>query len=528
MNKKAKFLSVMIILNIILSICISFFGFDVNATNQSISSDINALDNNLYPAIKSMINSLKSSHPNWNFKILYTDIEWKDAIMYEYMGHEDSPKNLVPANNSKYDGSWICPICGKNDFDTGKWYCASEAAIKYMMDPRNSLNSTDIFQFLELSYDSSYNYDRNIVTNMLKDSFLDNSTYIDIIMDTCKNHNANPYYIVARILQEQGKSGKVLTKGEGYNGQYVGLYNIFNIGASGKTEEAVIINGFKKAEANGWTSLEISLREGIKFITEKYISIGQNTMYLQKFDVDNSDGNMYWHQYMQNILAAQNEGTTLRKTLLDNNAVDLPYTFIIPVYKNMPSVACSRPSTTEAATTIETDLVRTNVNSKIQIRKVPNGASTGEYLYAGEIVTRLERATEKVNGTYWDKIIKSNGITGYVARSTSDSESEYKLYLIQLNNNDDYSGSSNNVNNNTANSNAENTTTEVTYKKGDANGDGEINSGDLLLLRKHLIGTKVITDSNQLTSMDINNDGEINSGDLLLIRKHLIGTYTIK
>ena len=521
MNRKAKFLSLMIILNIMLSICINCFKFDVNATTQSISSDINAIDNNLYPAIKSMINSLKSSHPNWNFKILYTDIEFKDAVMYEYMGHEDSPKSLVPANNSKYDGCWICPICGKNDFDTGKWYCASESAIKYMMDPRNSLNSNDIFQFLELSYDSSYNYDKNIVASMLKDSFLDNSTYIDIIMDTCKNYNANPYYIVARILQEQGKGGKTLTKGEGYNGEYVGLYNIFNIGASGKNEEAVIINGFKKAQANGWTSLEISLREGIKFITEKYISVGQNTMYLQKFDVDNSDGNMFWHQYMQNILAAQNEGTTLRKTLQDNNAVDLPYTFIIPVYKNMPSVACPRPATDKPSTTIETDVVRINVNNKIQIRKAPNGASTGEYLYSGEVATRLDRATEKVNGTYWDKIIKSNGVTGYVARSTSDSESEYKQYLIQLNNNDDYSGSNGNVNNNSVDGNSVGTLSEETNQKGDINGDNKIDSMDMYKVIQHILGNISFTDCEK-KSADLNNDDRIDSMDMYLMIQKII------
>ena len=37
---------------------------------------------------------------------------------------------------------------------------------------------------------------------------------------------------------------------------------------------------------------------------------------------------------MQNILAAQNEGSTLRKTFESVNAIDAGYTFIIPVYIN--------------------------------------------------------------------------------------------------------------------------------------------------------------------------------------------------
>ena len=314
MNNKAKFLSILIILNILISISISFFNYDVKAVTQSISSDIDSLNNDLYPNIKSMINSLKATYKNWNFKILYTDIEWKDAITYEYIGHESSPKNLAPANNSKYAGSWVCPICKDAVYDSEDWVCASEPAIKYMMDPRNSLNSSDVFQFMELSYDNSYTYDEDIVASMLSGSFLDEDKYVDIIMEACKTYNANPYYIVARILQEQDKDGTTLVEGNGYKGQYVGYYNIFNIGASGNGEDKVILNGLKKAEEYEWTSLELALRGGIKIIAENYIAVGQNTLYLQKFDVDNSDGKLFWHQYMQNILAAQNEGTELKKT----------------------------------------------------------------------------------------------------------------------------------------------------------------------------------------------------------------------
>ncbi len=38
----------------------------------------------------------------------------------------------------------------------------------------------------------------------------------------------------------------------------------------------------------------------------------KNTSYLQKFDVDNSDGDLYWHQYMTNVSASKTEGQETR------------------------------------------------------------------------------------------------------------------------------------------------------------------------------------------------------------------------
>ena len=56
------------------------------------------------------------------------------------------------------------------------------------------------------------------------------------------------------------------------------------------------------------------LRQWVSIISSSYIAKGQNTLYFQKFDVESSDNSLYYHQYMQNILAAQKEGETLKKT----------------------------------------------------------------------------------------------------------------------------------------------------------------------------------------------------------------------
>ena len=556
-----KKIIIIILLNIMLIINLNIYS--VFAVTQTTSGDIDLIDIQKYPLIKDKIQELKNAHPNWNFKLLYTGIDWNEAIACEYTGHGSSPKNLVP-DMSSYAGDWICSYCGDRVYDSGSWKCASNLAIKYMMDSRVFMNTSDIFQFLELSYDEKSNYSKEVLQQMLSGSFLDNSTYLDTILNSCKLYNVNPYYIAARIIQEQGKSGSVLVSGNGYNGQYVGCYNVFNIGATGSNKDKVILNGLAKAKNYDWTSMEKSLDGGIKIISSSYISVGQNTLYLQKFDVDNSDGTLYWHQYMQNILAAQNEGSTLRRTFESINALNNEYTFIIPVYENMPNTISEKPNNTIRIENIEgVDLVKTNVTDCIRIRNEPNGSEVIGYLYSEEIATRLEKAAAKVNGTYWDKILKSNGTIGYVARCTYDSESVYKEYLISIgqpttnnvsNNNQNGNATNNSNNTDTSNStttnniisntnttnttqntnsnsntNSNTNTTNVESKeeqiqsvvKGDVNGDGKISPADYVLIKKYILNKKVLSD-NEKKSADINEDGKISPADYVLVKKDIL------
>ena len=575
MNKTKKIISIVLILTIITSILISITNQNKSyAINQSISTDINGINDSKYPKIKEKIKALQSKYPNWNFKILYTGLDWNEVIANEYVGHGSSPKNLV-YKNASYKGAWICSICGDKAYDNGSWRCVSEQGIKYMMDPRNSLNESDIFQFEELTNPGS---DINVVKSMVAGTFL--VGHEQGIVDAANKNNVNAYYIVARIIQEQGKSGTVLTSGNGYNGQYVGYYNVFNRGASGNTTQEILLNGLATAKKYGWTSLDKSIDGGISFIANNYIHKGQNNLYLQKFDVEATNG-LYSNQYMQNVLAAQSEGTTLRNTYININSMSSSHTFIIPVYENMPSDLCNRPDTNGTSSS-DIDVVKVNVDQTLRVRNNPNGSETVGWLYKDEIVTRLEKATAKVNGTYWDKIRKSNGIVGYAARETYENEGQYKLYLVPINDNNGNNNNNNN-NNNDGNNNSGNDTTNVkidknnnvitvtpnaiafdildafggsakitkadgsylnggndlmatgfivedkytVIKKGDCNGDGKVDTADLLAIQKQLLSISELTGINRKAG-DTNNDNNINTADLLAIQKYLLNISNIQ
>ena len=249
---------------------------------------------------------------------------------------------------------------------------------------------------------------------------------------------------------------------------------------------------------------------------------------------------------MQNVLAAQNEGTTLRKTFQKLGTYEGEFTFIIPVYKNMPSTTCRKPSPTGTPSIPTTELVRVNVNSSLKLRTSPNGSAMSSKLYANEIVTRLEYATAKVGGTYWDYVMKADGTKGYAARETYDYESSYKLYLVPIETepepepeppeepSDDVSldnvqtdkikvDSSNNiitvVPDVTLNDLTSATKDSVTAK----NQNGEVLSTDAKLAT----GT-VVNDKYTVVMLgDVNEDGETTALDAAIILRYTVGQYEL-
>lgn len=86
-----------------------------------------------------------------------------------------------------------------------------------------------------------------------------------------------------------------------------------------------------------WTSPKKAIFGGAEFISSGYISAGQFTSYLKKFNVNsNSSSGVYKHQYMANLAAPYNEAKTTYNSYKQNGLLSLPLLFTIPIFNNMP------------------------------------------------------------------------------------------------------------------------------------------------------------------------------------------------
>ena len=280
---------------------------------------------------------LKQMHPNWTFVRQNTGLDWQ---------------KVVDSENSK-GRSLINSVMGaayRNGYHSPGWYYASEAAVKYYLDPRNFLDETRIFQFEQLTYNPSY-HSKAAVQNILNGTFMKGElpgagmTYADAFFQVGVSLKVSPFHLACRVYQEQGDGKSALISGN-YDAvpAYKGYYNYFNIGASGTTTKQIVESGLAKAVKEGWNSPYASIKGGSGILSQSYILRGQDTLYLQKFDVDASDGTLYTHQYMQNIMAPYTESQMVKTAYSKINSLDNSFVFKIPVYENMPASACPIPA----------------------------------------------------------------------------------------------------------------------------------------------------------------------------------------
>ncbi len=448
--KKIIFLLILILSLIAFSISIYFTLIHSSNANDT-KIGIEAFPESYQPYLY----ELQKKYPEWSFTPIYTGLDWNYVIDNE----NKFGVNLVPKS---YSDRWKNTTPGEYNIEVDAgWVDASRQAVEYAMDPRNFLNEVRIFQFEELSYDTSTGsidgiekilygtefYNRSV-------SYLDawgnnistNATYSSLIQKAAQTSNVSAYHLASRIRQEVGPFLSHSSISGNISG-YEGLYNFYNIGATSSSEPmGAILNGLKYAKnGNGastatqtkylipWNSKEISITGGSIFIGSSYINLGQDTVYLQKFHVvDNSGGPLFWHQYMTNVLAPYSESSTIYKGFANNNLLQNNISFSIPVYDNMPDIPTESPNINPSDFVNDNTEVFANVENTLNIRTQPTTSSEViTTVTKTDSLTRIKKGIQ--SGDLWDKVILENGIIGFAFSSYLTDLPDIQITDININ-----------------------------------------------------------------------------------------------
>ena len=421
-------------------IIITFFAFIfIIYLNYSEASTKKEGIENFPESYQPYLKILKQKYPNWNFIALYTGLDWNYVIDNENI----FGKNLVPKS---YSDNWKNTKPGEYnvEVDSG-WVDSSRKAVEYTMDPRNFLNEVRIFQFETLAYDAKTNVTEGIekilygtefynkiveYKNSSGNNIVTDKKYSDLILSAGITSNVSTYHLASRIKQEVGPflSHSSIS---GIVPGYEGLYNFYNIGATSSSEPmGAIINGLKYAkDGKGatqetknkylipWNTKERAITGGAIFIGSSYINIGQYTIYLQKFDVnDEKPGELFWHQYMTNVLAPYSESKLVYTGYKNNGVLNSNITFIIPVFDNMPNLPTETPNILSNDFTSDNTKMYANVSTSLNVRSGPGSSyEIITTLSPKEQVTRIAKGQQ--SGELWDRVVLENGVVGYVFQS---------------------------------------------------------------------------------------------------------------
>lgn len=451
---------------------------------------------------------LKDTYPNWDFEPIITGLDFNVVIDQE----SKCGKSYISTSNTYY----IDSTCTSQYPATSSWKPASSGVVTYYLDPRNFFTERYIFMFETLSYSNALtSIYPTAVTSVIKNaSFYSyhaslNNDLSSIIDKVGNGLNVSPTFIASRILQEIGSSTSLYNLYSGVYPGYEGYYNFYNYGVTDACANTYGTSycGLNYAKEQGWYGLEAAIKGGVSSISSSYINVGQNTRYLQKFNVHPTDtSKLYTHQYMTNVQAPYSEASTAYSSYKNASALSTNFTFSIPVYTNMPS-STSLPTSASDNTTNGADSGSSSSSSSttLSAKSIITSAGykyTDNYLTGinvGETVASLKSALESIGGNGSVTIKNASG-------STITSGTISSGYQVTI------AGAT--------------TSTFTVLIYGDASGDGNINAYDLLLVKRHILKAETLKDT-YLKSSDIDHDGNVNAYDLLLIQRHILKTEAI-
>lgn len=458
---------------------------------------------------KPYLRTLHEQHPKWIFTAQKLGVDWNTALKEECV----VGRNLV---HSSALASWKSMEKGAYDFNGGYWYgldgswvAASKEIIMYYMDPRNFLNDTYIFMFENQSYNSSYQTESGVKT-ILADTFMSRSytcpdtkkkyTYSQTFMDAAKKSGVSPYHLASRCRNEQGVNGAPQSLGtvKGYEN----YFNFFDIQAYATSTMTAAEMGCKYAKTTNptyllpWTNQYKSIVGGSIFLGTGYITKGQDTLYLQKFDMVDGGNGLYYHQYMTCVFGQANEAISL-KNAYSQDILNSAMEFKIPVYNNMPDKLCPKPTSSGD---------NNNYLKSLSVSGTSISPKFDKFTASYTAKVNAEVSSVTVNANPLGKSAKVSG-KGKVSLKTGENTVKVtctaasgvkRTYTIKITRK----------------------AASQTLQQGDVNGDKYLTVVDALLMLRYNAG-KTQLDPAQLKRADMNGDGKVDVIDALTLLKKI-------
>lgn len=458
---------------------------------------------------KPYLRKLHEQHPKWIFTAQKLGVNWNTALKEECV----VGRNLV---HSSALASWKSMEKGAYDFNGGYWYgldgswvAASKEIIMYYMDPRNFLNDTYIFMFENQSYDPSYQTESGVKT-ILADTFMSGSytcpdtkkkyTYSQTFMDAAKKSGVSPYHLASRCRNEQGVNGAPQSLGtvKGYEN----YFNFFDIQAYATSTMTAAEMGCKYAKTTNptyllpWTNQYKSIVGGSIFLGTGYITKGQDTLYLQKFDMVDGGNGLYYHQYMTCVFGQANEAISL-KNAYSQDILDSAMEFKIPVYNNMPDKLCPKPTSSGD---------NNNYLKSLSVSGTSISPKFDKFITSYTAKVNAEVSSVTINANPLGKSAKVSG-KGKVSLKTGENTIKVtctaasgvkRTYTIKITRK----------------------AASQTLQQGDVNGDKYLTVVDALLMLRYNAG-KTQLDPAQLKRADMNGDGKVDVIDALTLLKKI-------
>lgn len=470
---------------------------------------------------------LKEAHPNWIFTAYKTNLKWADVVKNEsvvgisYIQIKDIGKQnmYVSLDEGSYD-----PINKSYLVREGtNWYAANSKTVAYYLDPRNFLVEKEIFMFENLGYNSKYQT-LEAVQNVLKGTDLYNYSNIYIDAATYDGNSINPISLAASSRQEVVLSdGKLSGSAAGGNNpEELYFYNVYNLGAfsSCKNPVACAIDfasgygGTKTSYNRPWTTLELSIKNGAKYIADAYINQKQNTLYFKKWNVTSNVYGNYSNQYMTNIEAAVSEAKTSYEAYSKiDGLLSSQIEFIIPVYEEMPEELSTLP---------------TSIDEEVK-EKVEEEAKKEEEEQASSIVDIINQSGYKYNSNYISGVKIGTSVAGIKSKFNPENK-KIKIVITST----DASGKTSELTDSatlgtgdiiTITSGEETKSFRIVIY-GDANGDGKISALDYVKIKNYIMSSGDLSGSYKLAA-DINKDGNITAVDYVNVKNYIMGNDSL-